>query len=81
MLSLILNFITFQHLNVLTYVSCHDLLLGRDWSSQLHDASEATQQASPHPRRRQRKDPGVDSANVVPEKRPRKKNIMYTPRN
>jgi hypothetical protein len=50
-------------------------------SSQLHDAPEATQQASPQPRRRHHKDSGVDSANVVPEKRPRKKNIPYTPGN
>jgi hypothetical protein len=40
-----------------------------------------TQQVSPQPRRRHRKDPGVDSANVVPDKRPRKKNVQYTPRN
>jgi hypothetical protein len=46
--------------------------------SQLLDAPEATQQASPQPRRRQRKDLVVDSGNVTPEKQPRKKNVPYT---
>jgi hypothetical protein len=48
---------------------------------QLQDALKATQHASPLPRRRPQKDPTVDSGNVVVEKRPRKKNIPYTPRN
>jgi hypothetical protein len=38
-------------------------------------------QASPRPCWWQWKDSGVDSANVVPEKRPRKKNVSYTPDN
>jgi hypothetical protein len=69
MLNLILNFITLQHLNVLTYVSCHDLLLGWDWTF-----------AAPGCIEQQRKDPAVDSGNVMSEKWPRKKNVCTPPR-
>jgi hypothetical protein len=50
-------------------------------SSRLHNAPKMTQQEPAQPHRRQRKDLGVNSANVVPDKRPRKKNVSYTPEN